>query len=288
MSPRASLGTSLALRRFFTSSRVIASGALLCACAGPPRPLRLAEPALLSAFFGLDDQMPARAGLLCRGAEGQDGMPVIFSRRVVGRVAPAAFAVHTRSGAVKRPRCATTAPAGDASEGHTVLLIGDLGDDAQDPPLQVRVDGALGLEGGASATGLAVTVTPLAAGPTLVLAQAHRSGGIRSQCPRRARALVQVVWAGGVTAASDEAHRQAYQVELAEGGAVVPFALGDLGDQDNYVHLCLDTDRPLRAVCAAPGVLADPRGDRNPRTCVSVRRDYLPDAPALPATSPPT
>lgn len=36
-------------------------------------------PELLSAFFGLDQALPSRANLICSGAKGQDGMPVIFS-----------------------------------------------------------------------------------------------------------------------------------------------------------------------------------------------------------------
>ena len=37
------------------------------------------EARLLSAFFGLDNKLPFRSNLLCLGASGQDGMPVVFS-----------------------------------------------------------------------------------------------------------------------------------------------------------------------------------------------------------------
>lgn len=247
-----------------------ALASLLLSCAGVPPPGPLARPALLSAFFGLDNQLPGKAFWLCWNAPGQDGMPVIFSRRVVGSIDPAAFAVRLRSGAVRHPVCATRQPARDASEGHTVLLIGDLGDAAADPPVQITVEGALLLEGGAAAAGLRAPVTPLEAGPELVMAWSFPAGVLKSDCPGRARTIVQVVWAGGVTAASEEAHRQAYRIELADRTTVIPFALGDLGDNDNYVHLCLDTDRTPRAVCAAAGQLADPRGDLNPRTCLTI------------------
>lgn len=53
---------------------------------------------------------------------------------------------------------------------------------------------------------------------------------------------------------------------------VTPFALGDLNDQDNYVHLCLDTDVEATRVSAAAGVLVDPRRDVNPETSVTVSR----------------
>ena len=34
---------------------------------------------VLSAFFGLDNGLPLGANLICLGASGQDGMPVVFS-----------------------------------------------------------------------------------------------------------------------------------------------------------------------------------------------------------------
>ena len=53
-------------------------------------------------------------------------------------------------------------------------------------------------------------------------------------------------------------------------GSVTPFALGDIDDNDNYVHICLDTAAPPTQVWAAAGVLVDPRGDLNPETAVDV------------------
>ncbi len=48
------------------------------------------------------------------------------------------------------------------------------------------------------------------------------------------------------------------------------FALGDLGDGDNCVPLCLDTDSTANRVSAAAGALVDPRGDLNPETSLEV------------------
>ena len=123
-------------------------------------------------------------------------MPITFSRRVTS-MEPGDFAVITRSGIRKVPECATLRPADEASEGHTVLLIGDLGS-AQDPPERVEVVGDVALEAGGQGRGLAVDVTPLEAGPTLVLAIAYTAGTIESDCPGGARQIVQVTWAGGV------------------------------------------------------------------------------------------
>ncbi|MEM9664252.1 MAG: hypothetical protein AAF970_04910 [Bacteroidota bacterium] len=251
---------------------------LSSACATPNSPappateLDQEPPRLLNAFFGLDEALPERARLLCRAAPGRDGMPVTFSRRVTS-MAPDDFVVITQSGARKTPLCATLRPANEASEGHTVLLIGDLGS-AQDPPARVDVVGDLLLEADGHARGLTVDVTPLEAGPTLVLAIAYAAGMIGSDCPQATRQIVQVTWAGGVQpaqGAAPDAHRTMYRV-LTDSSTVIPTALGDLHDNDNYVHLCLTTPIPASEVRAQAGVLVDPRGDLNPFTSVAVSR----------------
>lgn len=62
-----------------------------------------------------------------------------------------------------------------------------------------------------------------------------------------------------------------YQVET-EAGLVTPDALADLGDNDNYEHLCLsEAAIPVR-VHAAAGVVLDPRDDPNVETTVRVSR----------------
>ncbi|MEL6615975.1 MAG: hypothetical protein AAFQ43_09565 [Bacteroidota bacterium] len=183
------------------------------------------------------------------------------------------FTVVTQSGERKTPACATLRPANEASEGHTVLLIGDLGS-VQNPPIRVEATGAVELEAGGTAQGLMVDVTPLEAGPTLVLAIAYDAGAIESDCPDETQQIVQVTWAGGVQPAdgeTPEAHRTMYRVTTADG-EVSALALGDLGDQDNYVHLCLGTDSWSESVIARAGVLVDPRGDLNPETTVDVTR----------------
>lgn len=246
---------------------------LTLACARvPPRTSLDEQPVtLLNAFFGLDDSLPMAAAGLCLAAPGKDGMPITFSQRLSAAPTPGAFAITTRSGATKTPLCATTAPANERSENHTVLLIGDLGS-ASDPPITVSTVGDLTFESGASAKGTSVAVTPLDDGPTLVLAIAYRPGELDSDCPASTRQLVMVVWAGGVKPVIDQsAHRLAYAV-VTSAGRVTPVALGDLDDQDNYVHLCLDTDAAAERVEAQAGVLVDPRNDLNPSTMVTVSR----------------
>lgn len=239
----------------------------LVGCARPPPRTTLDDeaPRLVNAFFGLDDALPMRAAGLCLAAPGKDGMPVTFTRRVVGVPEPTSFTVTTRAGAKKTPVCATLSPANAPGKRHTVLLIGELGG-VDDPPETVTVTGPLALEGGLSATGLASAVTPLEAGPTLVLAMG--AAPRNSDCPATSKQVVVVVWAGGVTPRGP-GHRKAYRVTTAEGD-VTPFALGDQDDSDNYEHLCLDVASPALRVSCSAGVLADPRGDLNPETSVDI------------------
>ncbi|HWT79916.1 MAG TPA: hypothetical protein VN648_14105, partial [Candidatus Methylomirabilis sp.] len=196
---------------------------------------------------------------------------------------PNAFTVKTRPGALRHPVCATTAPANAKGKNHTVLLIGDLGsEDAGawcgtnrcplDPPIAVEVTGDLPLEDGANGKGLSGPVIPLVAGPTLVLALGLKGGTIPSDCPPQTRQVVVAIWAGGVRpkpGADQTTHLKGYRVATSRG-EVRPFALGDLNDRDNYVHLCLATDVPAERVSFAPDILVDPRGDVNPETSVAV------------------
>ena len=240
------------------------------------------EPAarILSAFFGLDNAIPAAAGALCPGAVGEDGMPVTFSHRVAVMTPEAnAFRVTTRSGATHSPRCATLLPATAPSERHTLLLMGELGDDPADPPLTLDVVDHVPLEGGGDARGLSSPVTPLAAGPALALAIRYAPADLSgSSCPSgQTQQIVQITWNGGVTAVGGgelgDAERLRMHVTLASGGGtreVTPFALADLGDRDNYVQLCLDDGAPPVSVRVEAGTCVDPHGEPNDETAVAV------------------
>jgi len=255
--------------------RALIAAALAVGCSHPPPPrstLDTAPPRIASAFFGLDHAMPDETRWLCKDAPGRDGLPVTFTRRVVGAIDPGAFTVTTRSGARRHPSCATTRPANARAEGHTVLLLGELGGEPADPPVEVEVTGSLPLAGGAQGQGLRAPVIALADGPTLVLAIAVAPAAIASDCPRGTQQIVLAIWAGGVTLApgvDEDTHRRGYRA-ITDAGEVVPRALGDLGDRDNYEHLCLDTGAPIRRVTFSAGLLVDPRGDRNPATAIEV------------------
>lgn len=240
----------------------------------PPTTLDHESARLVSAFFGLDNGLPAVVNLMCAGGAGKDGMPVTFSRRVVGVIDPASFTIHTRSGARLHPRCATHRPADADAERHTVLLIGELGSEPSDPPNTIEITGDLELDGNANARGMSAPIVPLGDGPTLVLALGLRSGSIQSDCPAETKQIVVGIWSGGVKPgpnANDTSHREGYVVET-DAGNERPFALGDIDDNDNYVHLCLNVTAPARRVSFAAGVVVDPRGDLNPATSITVNR----------------
>lgn len=242
----------------------------------PPTSLDTESPRLVSAFFGLDDALPSVVNLMCSGGGGKDGMPITFSRRVVGEINPAAFTIQTRSGARLHPLCATLRPADADAERHTVLLIGDLGGEPADPPNTIEITGDLFLEGGANARGMSAPIVALAEGPTLVLSLGLAAGTIQSDCPSETKQVVVAIWAGGVQPgpqADDTKHREGYRVET-DGGEIRPFALGDIDDNDNYVHVCLKETALARRVSFNAGIVVDPRGDLNPATSIAVSRTH--------------
>lgn len=247
---------------------------------------------LLSAFFGLDNNLPFRANLLCIGASGKDGMPVVLSHTIDPEtLEPEDFQVVTRSGTMRSPDCVTLRPAQDAGELRTVLLIGEFGNANDDPPVSVQVVGDLLSDGAGSGgvrenyRGLDMVVTPLAAGPSLVLAERVSVNELAkdtrgTSCPEGVQQVVRVTWAGGVRRPNrnepGDAERKLYRVTVKRGDGshheVAPAALGDLDDGDNNHLLCLDTTDTAISVSFPAGYLVDPNQDLNPDTRVIVNQ----------------
>ncbi len=243
---------------------------------------------LISAFFGLDNGLPMGANVLCLGAGGQDGMPVVLSRTIDPETLdPEDFSVTTSAGVENIPHCVTLRPATDAGEGRTVLLIGEFGNAPDGPPARVRIVGDL-MSGKAAGEqinfrGAEVHVIPLEDGPSLVWAEIVDKDvwsvrGRGTACPSGSQQVVRVTWAGGVRlpgrAEPGDPERALYRVNVThpDGSteAITPAALADLNDNDNNHLLCLDTLRPATAVTFPAGHLVDPNGDLNPATQVSV------------------
>ena len=145
------------------------------------------EAHIRSAFFGLDNGLPFGANRICLGASGKDGMPVVLSHTIDPEtLQPEDFRVVTRAGAERTPHCVTLRPARDEGELRTVLLIGEFGDAATDPPVKVLVvddllsDGTTGVP--LNFRGTETPVIPLDAGPP----SCWRRSSPRANGPRRA------------------------------------------------------------------------------------------------------
>jgi len=236
---------------------------------------------LLSAFFGLDNNLPFRSNRLCLGASGQDGMPVVFSHTLnTETVNESDFEVETRSGEVYSPICVTLRPADDEGENRTVLLIGEFGNAETDPPERVSIVGDLHSDSEDSKPlnfkGLYTDVIPLDSGPALILAERvprevwskERRG---TMCPDSSRQVIRVTWTGGVRLPNGnelgEIERSLYRIEL-EGEndrrlSLQPDYLADLEDRDNNHLLCLDSEFPAISVSFPAGHLVDPNRDLN-------------------------
>ena len=273
------------LKACLEAPRYVVAAGLAAICLAPAPAAQAADDQAarpLSAFFGLDNDLPFGANVLCLGASGKDGMPVVLSHTVDPEtLQPEDFRVVTRSGAERTPMCVTLRPAGDPGEHRTVLLIGEFGDAADDPPVQVLVVDDLFSDGVTAGPvnfrGTQVHVTPLDAGPSLVLGEVVTGDG-RSDCPDGTQQVVRATWAGGVRRPdgddAGDAERALYRVTVqrADGSRdeVLPAALADLGDRDNNHLLCLDTPAPAVSVSFPAGHLVDPNQDLNPDTRVAV------------------
>jgi len=248
---------------------------------------------LLSAFYGLDDDLPKRTSYtICEGAAGKDGMPVIFSHEIdVATMQAGDFRVTNAAGKVGDITCVTLAPADDIGEFRTALLAGDFGD-INDQPVKVEVIGnLLSFDNTLNFKGASIDVIPLEEGPTMIWAEIVPEDeweigkaatplpfGGGCGCPEGTTQVVRVTWAGGVTKPGgdeiDDVERVQYKVTvLLEDGSkieVIPFALGDLGDSDNNHELCLDVTGTPQSVFFPAGYLTDPREDLNPETKIAI------------------
>ena len=129
---------------------------------------------------------------------------------------------------------------------------------------------------GRSVKGLRTTnITPLAAGPSLVVAERFdpTTPGLAGECPPATQQVVQLTWEGGVTgpkgAKLGEPQRGAVSVTLEDGSTVGAIALAD-DDPDNFVHVCLDVATPATSVSVGAGFFHDPADDANPPTQIEV------------------
>lgn len=251
------------------------------------------NPQVLTAFFGLDNSLPFRAGRISLDAPGQDGLPIVFSHEIDEATLDAEdFRIKTNKGNFLYPSIVTLRPANEPLEHRTVLLIGELGTYPADEPSEIKIVGDLRSIEGQSYTGQLVSVTPLADGPFLSYAEyftfdhnyPYVASGPGADCPlSRTELIVRTVWAGGIRAIDGRelSERELTQFKvtllLDNGKEIVanPFMLADLNnDNDNNVDLCLEQSGVPLQVQVESGIAIDPRGDVNPSTHITpVRRD---------------
>lgn len=241
------------------------------------------------AFFGLDNDLPRRANLLCKGAKGLDGMPLNFLYPIADSSLWANdFVVIDKQGNSHVPHCAVLAPADELGENRTVLLIGEFGQSPSNPPVEVRVVGDLwtlpqseeesapskviNLKGQ-----LTNKIIPLSSGPSIFFVQ--RISGSISECGNEFQ-CIQVVWSGGVRPflkKDEEADLVKYYTGYYSVGdsliAVKPRYIRDIEDNDNFHQLCFEGNKAIEMIRIEPEVVMDPNDDPNPACEISLKED---------------
>lgn len=231
---------------------------------------------ILSAFFGLDNELPALAGVLCPDAPGKDGMPLVFHQEVSDdSIDPDDFTITTDGGRESTPGCATLGPAFEEDEDRTILLIGNFGNAETDPPASAAVVGDLWSESGHNWSGAMTTVTPLTAGPSLVYAEGVDP--VDHDCPAGSERAVMAIWDGGVKNVSNETFARPdfvrFRMHFANGATEFhrpPTAMTDLADQDNVLVLCTEQSLAPASISVSANTAIDPNGDPNDETEVSI------------------
>ncbi len=239
--------------------------------APPSRPTAPAraqpEPALLSAHFALDDA-PSLGDL--------DGIAVVFSVEVdPASLQPSAFMVVLADGTRAFPTEAVLAPASEADENRTVLLIGDFGDPRRRPPADVLVIRTLHAETGQSLRGLLGPVSGYDEGGTIVTAEQRKA-----PCDAGAQ-RIRTYWTDALRGV-EAADLQAVTVELSGGRTAHPTAFEDHefereDREDNVLDLCVPAAERVMSVWVDAGVFSDAPGHLNAATKTAVARAPAPE-----------
>jgi hypothetical protein len=202
-----------------------------------------------------------------------EGLPVVLSRQVDAETLDASdFVVTTSSGTTAAPTCARLAPADEDDELQTVLLVGELGSN-EDPSARISITGELLAVGGTDLSGLETDdIDTFEDGPELVLAKV---GPAQEYCRSLgSTAEIQTTWQGGVTGPqnSEPGADQLAGFTVADvGGALFPIlGFDDLGDDDNYVVVCIPAGLTPATLEVRAATLFDPTNNPNPETIAPV------------------
>lgn len=245
------------------------------------------EAKLLTAFFGLDNNLNLKALRISKKAYKKDGMPLVFSQEIVPNSIQATdFEITTRDGKTHFPEDMSLLPANEAFELRTILLIGEYGSHPDNPPMTVKIVGDLMTRSGQNYKGQQIDVIQLPEGPILSYAEyftftddyPYNSNERGGDCPREeTKMVVTVVWAGGVRAINGKElgvnelkNHKVYLVNGNDTTIINPFKLADLGDNDNNIDLCLNQSGIPILVKVDANVAIDPNDDKNPETMIEV------------------
>ncbi len=223
---------------------------------------------IASAFFGLDNAI---------GIQNNDGLVISFNEPINSNSLQASdFVIVDTNGNAHTPNIATLAPANDAGENQSVLLIGQFGNNAQAAPQQIHIVDDLTTQNQFNSTNLkgqSSTIIPLSAGPELFSAQIVDPRLSEFEDTQNGQTL-QVAWQGGITPASpiiaEEELNQFYTVyTMSNTGQLIahtPSAIADINDNDNYHQLYVNTTDPIVKVVVEENSVVDPNNDPNPYT----------------------
>jgi hypothetical protein len=230
---------------------------------------------------------------------GKDGVIVVLDTEVDPiSLHPRAFVVIRRDAGPTFPERALLAPASEADEHRTVLLVGELHEHASesggtgesegtgDAPTHVAVIGPLWAEDGRSLRGLGAPVSPFAAG--LVAVAAEVLAAAPGRCEGAAQ-LVRTYWSDELRGV-DPSDLARVRIVVREGAALAPSRFDDHAadhgeaGQDNVLDLCLDDAAPPRRVSIDAGAFHDPAG--HPSVAVELVPTEPKVAPPIAAPAP--
>ena len=251
-----------------------------------PQKDKTREAKVLSAFFGLDNDLPLIAVGISLKAPGKDGMPVVFSHELdPSTLDETDFKVKTSKGEFYDVDIVTLRPSIEVFELRTVLLIGDYGDAPDNEPVEVEIVGDLQARSGQNFKGQTIAVTPLVKGPFLSFAEYFKidndylfvEKGRGCDCPKNTTTVVRTVWAGGVRAMDGEElgtkELQRFSVTLEHENETVnvhPFQIADTGDNDNNIDLCISEKGVPISVTVKANTAIDPRDDPNEMSTIII------------------
>jgi len=195
---------------------------------------------------------------------GKDGLVVVLDAELdAASLQARAFAIMQADREPAAPERATLAPASEGDENRTVMLVGELADEAAGAePTHVAIIGPLWTEDGRSLKGLGSPVEPFSRGPRVVATELLAAGSGR--CEGTARVL-RTYWSDELRGVEPEDLARV-RIVAGDGAPVSPVRFDDHAlehaeaGQDNVLDLCIAEPTPPRRVQIDAGAFRGPAG----------------------------